>query len=49
MRIKTIRNSVAHANLEVSFRDIKKELIELNNDFEFLAINKNIFKSREKS
>ncbi len=43
-RIRYIRNSVAHANMDSSFRSIKDELKSLNDDFYYLAIQKNILK-----
>jgi len=43
-RIRVIRNSVAHANMEISFKDINNQLKELASDFYYLAIQKNIFK-----
>lgn len=42
-RIKYLRNSLAHGNMEISFRDINHELKNLNDDFAYLAIKKNIF------
>ncbi len=43
-RIRYIRNSVAHADMETSFRSVKDELKSLNDDFYYLAIKKNILK-----
>ncbi len=43
-RIRYIRNSVAHADMDSSFRSIKDELKSLNDDFYYLAIRKNILK-----
>lgn len=43
-RIRLIRNTVAHADMQISFKSIKSELKSLNDDFYYLAIKKNIFK-----
>jgi len=43
-RIRSIRNNVAHGNLEVDYREISNELKTLNDDFYYLAIKKNILK-----
>jgi len=43
-RIRRIRNSVAHADMQISFKSIKSELKSLNDDFYYLAVKKNIFK-----
>ena len=43
-RIREIRNTLAHADMERSFRSLKKELVELNDDFYYLAVKKNILK-----
>jgi hypothetical protein len=43
-RIRHIRNSLAHADMEKSFRALKDELKSLNDDFYYLAIQKNILK-----
>ena len=43
-RIRYIRNSVAHADMETSFRLLKDELKSLNSDFYYLAIQKNILR-----
>jgi hypothetical protein len=43
-RIRHIRNSLAHADMEKSFRSLKDELKSLNDDFYYLAIQKNILK-----
>jgi hypothetical protein len=44
IRIRYIRNSVAHADMENSFKSIYNELKILNDDFFYLAIQKNILK-----
>lgn len=43
-RIRLIRNTVAHADMQISFKSIKSELKSLNDDFYYLVIKKNIFK-----
>lgn len=43
-RVRSIRNNVAHGNLEVDYRELKNELKILNDDFYYLSIKKNIFK-----
>lgn len=43
-RVRYIRNRVAHANMDISFKDINSELKKLIIDFNYLAIEKNIFK-----
>ena len=43
-RLRMIRNSIAHGNLEISFRSLTKEIKGLNDDFYYLAIKKNILK-----
>ena len=43
-RIRYIRNSVAHADMDSGFRSIRDELKSLNDDFYYLAIQKNILK-----
>ena len=43
-RLRIIRNSLAHGNLEVNFRSLTQEIQELNDDFYYLAIEKNILK-----
>jgi hypothetical protein len=45
-RIRRIRNSVAHADMQISFKSIKSELKNLNDDFYYLAVKKNIFKKQ---
>lgn len=42
--IRQIRNSLAHADMSFSFVDIKKEIEELNKDFYYIAVVKNILK-----
>jgi len=44
IRIRYIRNSVAHADMENNFKSIHNELKTLNDDFYYLAIKKNILK-----
>ena len=43
-RIRLIRNSVAHGDMETRFKFLKEELKNLNQDFRYLAIQKNILK-----
>ena len=43
-RIRYIRNSVAHADMETSFKSLKSELKVLNDDFYYMAVKKNILK-----
>ncbi|MEA3315547.1 MAG: hypothetical protein U9Q30_06830 [Campylobacterota bacterium] len=43
-RVRLIRNSLAHGNLDINFRELVKEVKELNDDFHYLAIKKNILK-----
>jgi len=43
-RIRYIRNSVAHADMDSGFRSIRNDLKSLNDDFYYLAIQKNILK-----
>ncbi|MEA3228717.1 MAG: hypothetical protein U9P38_06580 [Campylobacterota bacterium] len=43
-RVRYIRNSLAHGNMDINFKNIKKELLELSNDFYYLTIQKNILK-----
>lgn len=43
-RLRIIRNTLAHGNLEINFRSLVTEITELNDDFYHLAIKKNILK-----
>jgi len=43
-RVRSIRNNVAHGNLEIDYRELNHELKVLNDDFYYLSIQKNIFK-----
>jgi len=43
-RIRLIRNTVAHADMQISFKSIRSELKSLNDDFYYLVIKKNIFR-----
>jgi hypothetical protein len=43
-RVRFIRNSVAHADMESNFKSLKDELKSLNDDFYYLVIQKNILK-----
>jgi hypothetical protein len=43
-QVRHIRNSLAHGNLDISFRDLNDRMIEFNKDFHYLAIEKNIFR-----
>lgn len=43
-RVRLIRNSLSHGNLDINFRELVKEVKELNDDFYYLAIKKNILK-----
>jgi len=43
-RVRRIRNNLAHGNMEIDFYNLKKEMLELIKDFEYLSIEKNIFK-----
>jgi hypothetical protein len=42
--IRKIRNSLAHSNMDFSIYSIKKEIEELNNDFYYISVVKNILK-----
>jgi len=43
-RVRRVRNNLAHGNMEIDFYNLKKEMFELIKDFEYLSIEKNIFK-----
>jgi len=43
-RIRYIRNSVAHGNMDTGFGKLHTELLSLNQDFHYLTIQKNILK-----
>jgi len=47
-RVRRIRNNLAHGNMEFDFRDLKKEMFEIIIDFNYLTIEKNIFKYKIK-
>jgi len=47
-RVRRIRNNLAHGNMELDFRDLKKEMIMIMKDFNYLTIDKNIFKYKIK-
>lgn len=39
-KVRKIRNNLAHGNMEINFYDLKKEMFELIQDFEYLSIKK---------
>jgi hypothetical protein len=43
-RVRRVRNNLAHGNMEIDFYNLKKEMLEVIKDFEYLSIEKNIFK-----
>lgn len=43
-KTKVIRNSLAHGNMDINFRDLANEIKELSEDFKYLSIDKNILK-----
>ena len=43
-RVRRVRNNLAHGNMEIDFYNLKKEMFEIVKDFEYLSIEKNIFK-----
>lgn len=47
-RIRKIRNNLAHGNMEVNFIDLKQEMFVIMKDFNYLTIEKNIFKYKGK-
>jgi len=47
-KVRKIRNNLAHGNMELDFFDLKQEMLELIKDFEYLSIEKNIFKYKFK-
>jgi hypothetical protein len=43
-RVRVIRNSLAHGNTDISFRELTSEIQKLNDDFNYHAITKNLLK-----
>lgn len=48
IKVRNIRNNLAHGNMEINFYNLKKDMFELIKDFEYLSIKKNIFKYKKR-
>ena len=46
IQVREIRNNLAHGNMDINFRNLTQNILEIMKDFKYLSIDKNILKGK---